>query len=586
MSHVPPRVPTPDDGCRTLLAGRANDHARRAYRTNNVKFPAQPSFADGHVGRGRRYPTPDASLTGDRQSPRAAKQNRKRDGIGGRAAGGLGRWLRCGFPVLILAALTAGHVHAQAQAPADAAELTRLIDGFLAPEPGSRTAPRSRALLVPQVTDAGTGAVAGRAFAHLSTDIDRVVLIAPRAASTPPAAGAPPAAAGLALPAWESMRTALGEVNVDAEAVQACRSRVTLVPSAGDAAAERAMAAVLPFLQRRLPKVFRIVPLTADAAADPALLATLLKPLLCVERTAVVVLSVPPFGPADLDAVFAPAGGPPPAASRASPASLIALKSLAADLGWKATVSGHGQTSAGLACLSAILVDDPNRVDLLAQASKVAWDDPATLAAFQDAGRASGRTNFQGDRLSEPEQELLLGLARKTIYSKLKGSPLPAIPLYSDTLARPSGCFVTLNLDGKLRGCIGTILPKEPLATAVQHYALAAAFEDKRFRPVTLEELASIEIEVSAISVPAKAEYRDRQDLLDKLTPGVHGVLLTHVGGKRATFLPQVWGQFPDKATFLTALCRKGGIPPAAWEDPAQTTIELYESFDFKDKRK
>jgi AmmeMemoRadiSam system protein A len=465
------------------------------------------------------------------------------------------------------------------QPPTEAAELGRTIDGYLASKPGSPAEPQGRALLVPQVEDAGAGAVAGGAFARLATDIDRVVLIARRAAATTAIA---PARGAIVLPACESIRTALGEIRVDAEAVRACRAQAGVASGGETAAAERAMAAVLPFLQRRLPRTFQIVPLAVDAAADPALLAALVRPLLRHERTAVVVLTVPPFGPADLEAAFAPAEG----TASAPPASLAALKSLATDMGWRVTVAGHGATTAGLACLAAVLVDDPNRVDLLVQAAKATWDDAATLAAFQDAGRASGRTNFQGDLLSQPEQQLLLSLARKTIYCKLKGEPLPAAPQYSDTLSRPSGCFVTLNLAGKLRGCVGTILPKEPLAVAVQHYAQAAAFEDKRFQPVTVEELAGIEIEISALTVPAKAEYRDGQDLLGKLTPGVHGVLLTYEGGKRATFLPQVWGQLPEKAAFLTALCRKGGIPADAWQDPAKTTVELYESFDFTDKPK
>lgn len=502
---------------------------------------------------------------------------------GTRPRGRLPHCLRYGLAAFLLAGLATGD--AWAQVPTDAAELTRLIDGFLAAEPGSRPLPRGRALLVPPVGDAAAGRVAGRAFARLTTDIDRVVLVAPFSAdprAAPTGATAP--ALSVILPAWESMRTALGEVRVDSEAVQACRARSALAAGAAETGTDQALAALLPFLQRRLPRGFRIVPLAVDDTADPALLAALLKPLLCDERTAIVVLTPSPFAPADFDATFAPltragGGAAPPLA-----APLAALRSLAGDMGWRATVAGHGQTSTGLDCLAAILLDDPNRVDLLAEAARVTWDDPATLAAFQDAGRASGRTNFQGDQLSQPEQQLLLGLARKTIHTKLKGEAQPATPLYSDTLSRPSGCFVTLNLGGNLRGCLGTILPKEPLATAVQRYALAAAFEDKRFQPVTIAELADIEIQISTISVPTKTEYGSGQDLLGKLTPGVHGVLLTYEDGKRATFLPQVWGQFPDKAAFLTALCRKGGIPAAAWQDPAKTTIELYESFDFTDK--
>lgn len=456
---------------------------------------------------------------------------------------------------------------------ADAAEVTRLVDGFLGSE---RTAPPtrlSRALLVPPVTDNDTGTVAGKAFAQCPRGVDRIILLAGGGAGTE-----------ALLPQWDSMRTVLGAVDVDAQAIAECGSRPGIAVAATATTADQAIASVVPFLQRRLSRPFRIVPLVVGAAVDPALLVGALVPLLNVERTAVVALTPGDFSPAVLESLFSPHDGQSSGSLNALPAHLQAMRGLALEMGWKPVVAAQYATPAGATGISVLLVDDPNRVDLLMEAAKADWDDPVTQSAFADAGRAAGRTNFQGDLLSEPEREVLLWLARKTLVAKLKGEPLPAPPLYSDTLAGPAGCFVTLNQAGKLRGCVGSILPKDPLATTVQRNAVAAALEDKRFQPLTSEELPDVEIAISVLTPLRKLEYRDGQDLLDQLKPGIHGVLLTYENSKRATFLPQVWAQAPNKAAFLGALCRRAAAPVDAWQDPSKTTVEVYESFDFAEK--
>jgi AmmeMemoRadiSam system protein A len=491
----------------------------------------------------------------------------------------LGAVAAIGLVLIALRSLPSGAAETAPQAmdeSTDAPALSRRIDGFLAVEPLTRPGTRARCVLVPAVTDSDSGTVAGQALAQLVTDVDRVILLATGSQTTGPDAA-------VTVPDWGSLRTALGVVPVDTSALGAAASRRGLGSGSGEDKAAQAMVSVLPFLQRRLTRAFRIVPVLAASDADPSALAEMIAPLLREERTAWVVLTAGSLGAADLDSLFAPAESAAVANTHALPAAMLVLRALAGELGWKPLVTGLASPADGRALLSAVLVDDLNRVDLLTHAAKAAWDDPLTQAAFEDATRAAGRTNFQGDLLSQPEQAILLHLARSTILAKLRGETPPPPPVYSDTLARPSGCFVTLNLKGALRGCLGTVLPKEPLAVAVQRYAQSAAFEDKRFAPLTEEELAAVEIEIGALTPPARLEYRDGQDLLDKLQPGVHGVLVTAADGKRSTFLPQVWKQFPDKEVFLKALCRKGAIPVDAWQDPGKMTVEVYQSFDFRE---
>ncbi|HDR14856.1 MAG TPA: AmmeMemoRadiSam system protein A, partial [Desulfobacteraceae bacterium] len=98
----------------------------------------------------------------------------------------------------------------------------------------------------------------------------------------------------------------------------------------------------------------------------------------------------------------------------------------------------------------------------------------------------------------------------------------------------------------------------------VRQNAVNAAFEDPRFPPLKKEEFDGIKIEVSVLTDPVTLEHRGGRDLLEKLQPGLDGVIIRK-GGRQATFLPQVWEQLPEKETFLSHLCLKAGLPANAW---------------------
>jgi AmmeMemoRadiSam system protein A len=178
--------------------------------------------------------------------------------------------------------------------------------------------------------------------------------------------------------------------------------------------------------------------------------------------------------------------------------------------------------------------------------------------------------------LTDKDRNTLLKLARSTITAKLANDPEPKRPgVVSSALKQAHGCFVSLHKRGALRGCIGTIEPLKPLITCVEENALNAAFRDSRFPPLKKDELADIELEISVLTVPKVLAHKDSQDLLDKLKPGIHGVIISQ-GGCRATFLPQVWEQLPEKEAFLENLCRKGCLDRKAWRDK-KSIVEVYE---------
>lgn len=168
--------------------------------------------------------------------------------------------------------------------------------------------------------------------------------------------------------------------------------------------------------------------------------------------------------------------------------------------------------------------------------------------------------------LTKEEQFQLLRLARDALVKGVAGESLPPIDLLGlpKHLQEDGASFVTLTLDGNLRGCIGTLEPYQPLAQDVREHAVAAALKDYRFPPVNSSEVARIHIEISRLTPPQSLPYKDSEDLLLKLRPGIDGVVLKD-NWKRATFLPQVWEKIPDPKEFLSHLCNKMGVPVDTW---------------------
>ena len=174
--------------------------------------------------------------------------------------------------------------------------------------------------------------------------------------------------------------------------------------------------------------------------------------------------------------------------------------------------------------------------------------------------------------LSPQQGHLLVELARQILMERL-GKPVSQSKIDSLNTAlkdpcfqKPSGTFVTLKIDGQLRGCIGNLTSSEALLSGVRRNAINAAFHDPRFAPLSAAELDRIEIEVSILTEPKPLHYRDAVDLLEKLRPNVDGVTIC-LGHASATFLPQVWEQLPQPQDFLSHLCMKAGLAADAWKN-------------------
>ncbi len=205
------------------------------------------------------------------------------------------------------------------------------------------------------------------------------------------------------------------------------------------------------------------------------------------------------------------------------------------------------------------------------------------VRAEPDPGGVVKDNSAHAANVSPEDKRVLLELARRTLEEVVRHGREPVVEAtdVSERLRQPSGAFVTLEKHGQLRGCIGHIQPREPLYRAVIDNAHSAALRDTRFSPVTPEELSSIEVEVSVLTVPQPLEFSSPEDLLNQLTPHQDGLVLT-VGFRRSTFLPQVWEKLPDKVQFLEHLSTKAGLPPSGWRDP-QAVVTTYRVLAFQE---
>ncbi|MCX8085426.1 MAG: AmmeMemoRadiSam system protein A [Rhodocyclaceae bacterium] len=158
--------------------------------------------------------------------------------------------------------------------------------------------------------------------------------------------------------------------------------------------------------------------------------------------------------------------------------------------------------------------------------------------------------------------EALLIRARNAIAGEFG---LPPRPEPDHPALRAHGAtFVTLTQAGQLRGCIGSLEAWRPLEEDVRDNAIAAAFRDPRFLPLSPEELAHTHIEVSLLTPAEPMAFRDEEDAIRQLRPHRDGMIF-ECHGRRGTFLPQVWESLPDRHDFFRHLKQKAGFSPGFW---------------------
>lgn len=165
--------------------------------------------------------------------------------------------------------------------------------------------------------------------------------------------------------------------------------------------------------------------------------------------------------------------------------------------------------------------------------------------------------------LTDQEKSTLLHLARATIEARAHDKPMPACEAITQPLQEKRGAFVSLHRHGQLRGCIGYVSAVKPLYQAIQEMALAAAFQDPRFPPLSGPELPDLDVEISVLT-----PFQEIADISD-IQVGTHGLMIAQ-GHYSGLLLPQVATQYGwGREEFLDQTCVKAGLPPGAWKDDA-----------------
>lgn len=170
--------------------------------------------------------------------------------------------------------------------------------------------------------------------------------------------------------------------------------------------------------------------------------------------------------------------------------------------------------------------------------------------------------------LDAARQHDLLGLARDAVHHRVRSGQTLSPPArdWPAPLAQPGASFVTVNLEGRLRGCCGSIEAHDALANDVWRNAQRSACEDPRFPPMGPSEAAACTLDIAILGPLEPLAVDGEQALLAVLRPGVDGLLMS-LTGRRATFLPKVWEKLPDPESFLLHLKHKLGVSPNFWDD-------------------
>lgn len=177
----------------------------------------------------------------------------------------------------------------------------------------------------------------------------------------------------------------------------------------------------------------------------------------------------------------------------------------------------------------------------------------------------------------------LLEIARQAIESGIDAPQAPRIDIdgCDSCLTVPAAVFTTLTREGALRGCIGSLEARDPLARAVAESAFNAAFRDRRFEPLAAAEIDAVRIEISVLSAMEPIRAAARQALLEQLRPGIDG-LIVEDRGRRATFLPKVWENIASPDEFLDQLLIKAGLEINHWSRDLR--LQRYQTRTFGEK--
>jgi AmmeMemoRadiSam system protein B/AmmeMemoRadiSam system protein A len=437
--------------------------------------------------------------------------------------------------------------------PAEAERCARLIDACLA-----RAAPpeiAAKAVIAPHAGYVSSGPVAASAYALLTprrAQTRRVVVLGPSHRT---------ALEGCVLPPAASWATPLGELAIDRVAIARLSAHPGFRVAAEPFAEEHSLDVQMPFIRHAIGEV-QVVPVLVGACAASTV-SSALNAVWGGAETAIVVSS-------DL-CHFLDA-----AAARAKDEGTARLiECLQGD-----------RLAPDLACgrhAIAGLLDQARRRDL--RATAIDLRNSADTRGGSERVVGYGAIGFEPvdeARLDLRSRHAALDLARKIINLAAGASEPPKVEVARAVvpmLAAMRACFVTLELDGRLRGCTGSMVAQRPLAEDIAVNAFKAAFADRGAGRPTPAELERMAIHIAVLSTPRAIAASHDGTLLAALRPGIDGLIVDD-RGRRALFLPRVWRTLASPQDFLAALKRKAGLAADHWSEGFRAFRFTTEDFD------
>jgi AmmeMemoRadiSam system protein B/AmmeMemoRadiSam system protein A len=448
-----------------------------------------------------------------------------------------------------------------------------MVDQFFRSERGGKADQSPLALIVPHAGYVFSGGVAATGFLRLDpgAEFDDIFLIG---------ASHHVAFDGAAVYASGDFLTPLGRVPVDRDLARSLLRASPLFLERDDAHRdEHSLEVQLPFLQRRLKKPFRIVPIVLGTQSPDACekIAEVLKPYLTSRNLFVISTDFSHY-PRYADAVASDRATADAVASNRSArliAALIANEQkrvpnlLTSMCGWPAVYTLMKMTEAEPAFRY-------QKIRYRNSGDAAEGDSSRVVGYWAIAvGREASKREF---RLTSSDRRELLAIARRAVEEQVRnGSVSPvAEEKVSAALRTPCGAFVTLQKHGQLRGCIGRFDAEEPLCSVVQQMAVAAATQDYRFAAVQQGELPSLNVEISVLT-PLR-----RISSPEEIQMGKHGIYIRK-GNRSGTFLPQVAQETGWSRDEFLGHCAqdKAGLTWDGWKD---AELYVYEAIVFSEK--
>ena len=442
--------------------------------------------------------------------------------------------------------------------PAEQAALAKMLEDCINGAEAYALAPK--ALIVPHAGFVYSGPIAGTAYKAVlerREEIKRVVLLGPPHRM---------AVRTFAIPSVDAFATPFGPVPLDRPVLDRLALRDDVEVADAPHAEEHSLEVQLPFLKAVLPD-FTLVPILVGGAPRPAVEA-LLADLWGGSETLIVISS-------DLSH-YHDYGR----AQQLDGAVGRLIEALKPDEIADEQACGRYPMKGLLGRAAAL--------DLRATTLDIRNSGDTAGANQRDrvVGYGAWAFEYSADaHLAPHDRAQLVDAARRSIGNGIQNGR--AAKVRTETFSWPlralRATFVTLELDDKLRGCIGSILPHQELIGDVVENAYKAAFQDKRFAVLTAAEAERLDISVSILSHPRPIAFRSEVEAVDALRPDIDGVILQarDAGGseRRGLFLPQVWKSVPEPKTFMAHLKAKAGLAPEFWNDSVRLWRYRTETF-------